>query len=71
MGPVFLNSVARTAGMVLVMAFAPWAGRLVGRATHHAGKAARRAGVHACNTIVKLSRRTQKVAVNVGSRLED
>lgn len=71
MGPVFLNSVARTAGMVLVMAFAPMAGRLVGSAAHHAGKAARRAGVHACNSIVKLSKRTQRAAVTVGSKLEE
>jgi hypothetical protein len=60
---VFMSSVARTAGMVLVMALAPTAGKL-------AVKLARRGTIRACATVADASKSLHHTAVSIGSRLE-
>jgi hypothetical protein len=60
---VFMSSVARTAGMVLVMALAPTVGKA-------AVKLARKGTIRACASIANASKSVHHTAVSVGSRLE-
>jgi hypothetical protein len=67
---VFMSSVARTAGMVLVMAAAPFAGKIAAKGAKRAGELMRRGAVRVCAKTADAGKSLHHTAVSIGSRLE-